>query len=492
MLRQRLVVGLVVAAAVAAWCWRAAAPGQEPDAPAKEPGKPEAPAKEPEKPEAPAKEPALQGVIGCTAAGCHHGNAEGNVKGSEYTVWVNRDPHARAYQVLYDKRSRQLVADLYGPEAKPAWETRLCLKCHAADPDAPHAETFSAADGVGCESCHGPAEKWKSEHPCWPKDKPLAEKLALGMRDTKDLVARAQLCVTCHVGTAGQDVNHDLIAAGHPRLNFEFSSYLEAYPRHWGTEGEPEASPDFHARAWAIGQLVSARAALQLLQERAAAAARPPNAEHPERNSPWPEFAEYNCAACHQALAPELRRTEASNRGRRLGALPWGSWYLSMVQAYAAGSPGEDVRALPSGPLTALRELMEQPNPDPARVARAAAPVTKTLGGWLDRVKGGPLAPADAKKLLAGFLDEGEAQADGMTFDEAAQLYVAVAALRSSLADARAGPAEAGGLDRALQALAGQLTAAFPKGSDSPLLFNPRGEPSLRERFQAIKRSLGD
>src|SRR5258707_1231750 len=105
------------------------------------------------------------------------------------------------------------------------------------------------------------AEKWRMAHylPDW-KQKTPQEKERLGMRPTKDLVARAKLCAECHVGTAEREVNHDLIAAGHPRLNFEFAAYLANMPAHWREEGE-NARLDFGARACAVGQLVSAQAA---------------------------------------------------------------------------------------------------------------------------------------------------------------------------------------------------------------------------------------
>jgi hypothetical protein len=88
------------------------------------------------------------------------------------------------------------------------------------------------ADGVGCESCHGASGRWLGPHTTlgW-RDRPWPEKAALGMRNTKDLASRARLCAGCHVGDGGsddlpaRDVNHDLIAAGHPRLNFELSAY---------------------------------------------------------------------------------------------------------------------------------------------------------------------------------------------------------------------------------------------------------------------------
>src|SRR5262249_7174292 len=152
-------------------------------------------------------------------------------------------------------------------------------------------------DGVGCESCHGPAEKWKAVHylPGW-KDR--SDREQLGFLDTKDLAVRAESCVACHVGSPNREVNHDLIAAGHPRLRFDLGAYLANYPKHWSDARDKAGRPALEAQVWAIGQVVSAQAAVKVLQHRAAAA-----------DKPWPEFAEYDCFACHHSLsAPNWRQ----------------------------------------------------------------------------------------------------------------------------------------------------------------------------------------
>src|SRR5205823_3686488 len=112
----------------------------------------------------------------------------------------------------------------------PAHEEQRCLSCHVAPDydvnkppcDAPYFKT----DGVSCESCHGPAQDWLARHhlDAW-KNETRAEKNRLGMTDTQSLAGRAQLCARCHVGAAGMDVDHDLLAAGHPRLSFEFAAF---------------------------------------------------------------------------------------------------------------------------------------------------------------------------------------------------------------------------------------------------------------------------
>src|SRR5207302_8379860 len=137
-------------------------------------------------------------------------------------------------------------------------------------------------DGVGCESCHGPAERWLGAHTRygWDRLSPSEKETRFGMRPTKALDKRVGICVDCHVGSPGRDVNHDLIAAGHPRLSFEFGAYLANMPHHWKGSKQTQG-PDYDATAWAIGQVASGQAALALLSDRAS-----------RQTAPWPEFAE--------------------------------------------------------------------------------------------------------------------------------------------------------------------------------------------------------
>jgi hypothetical protein len=151
--------------------------------------------------------------------------------------------------------------------------------------------------GVGCESCHGEAKDWLEAHTS-PKWKLLtaAAKRARGMTPTWDILGYATRCAGCHVDGAAaeglplRDVNHDLIAAGHPRLQFELTAYLANLPQHWSVATEKKKLASFEAEAWVLGQLASARAALELLDYRA------------RTTAPWPEFAEYDCSACHHNL----------------------------------------------------------------------------------------------------------------------------------------------------------------------------------------------
>ncbi len=265
---------------------------------------------EPSPKEAPHPEPDValqyQGVASCAAAACHNGNGPRGSKGSEYTTWIAHDPHSRAFSVLIEARSRTIEKNyrrLKSVQEAHAEEDALCLKCHVQPglSSINKHERFSTVDGVGCEACHGPAEKWLTRHyqADW-KTLSAAETHALGMTDTRNLRTRAEACVGCHVGRGDANVNHDLIAAGHPHCGFEVqAAYLARYPRHWRISDERRRYPDFEARAWEEGQLVSAAAALELLHGRAT---RP--------GAPWPEFAELECAACHHDLQEPTARPQ--------------------------------------------------------------------------------------------------------------------------------------------------------------------------------------
>jgi light-regulated signal transduction histidine kinase (bacteriophytochrome) len=111
------------------------------------------------------------------------------------------------------------------------WEER-CLRAEAAleqisglarvVQDVP---PFVMADGVACETCHGPAQRWISSHV--QPNATHAQNLANGMYATADDVQRARLCLSCHFGTADKFVDHRMISAGHPRLSFELDTFSQ-------------------------------------------------------------------------------------------------------------------------------------------------------------------------------------------------------------------------------------------------------------------------
>jgi hypothetical protein len=407
--------------------------------------------------------PHWQGVGSCSAAACHGGSEAGGIKGSEYTIWMTRDPHARAYAVLYDKRSERIVKNLHGPKATPAAKDRLCLKCHAMDAEpSARGPRFTIQDGVGCESCHGAAEKWLTRH--YQADwggLSAAAKDRLGMRPTKDLLGRAKMCVECHVGAADRDVNHDLIAAGHPRLNFEYGSFLAILPKHWDVRREKARHPDFEARVWALGQAASAGQALELLAHRA----------EPKSNRPWPEFAEYNCFACHHDLREPSWRQQRGFGQRLPGAFPWSTWYVSdMLPRALATQASKEAGSALSESLAAIRKEMQKGNPDRKKVMEQARAAAAQLDPLLNKLAEADGATADGLRKMIASLGEGKEPA-AADWDQAVQRYLAIAALYHGMGDLNPRYRDAR-LKAFIRKMADDL--AFPKGYDSPRDFGPR------------------
>jgi hypothetical protein len=404
------------------------------------------------------------GNLSCASAACHAAGYAGGRAGGEYTTWAGGDPHFRAFDVLKEERSRRMVEILHGTrpgEPTPAYRDRRCLSCHA--PEAALRDPLPA-HGVGCESCHGPAEKWMTTH-YQDEFKALSRREKAeryGLYPTKDLAFRVTLCASCHVGDACREVDHDLIAAGHPRLAFEYTGYHHdpKYFRHWE---ETAYGPDFDARAWEIGQVACARSAARLLGARAR------NDQHP-----WPELSEYSCFACHKGLDPKKRWTPVTASDRKPGVMPWGTWYYSALPL-ASGDPRRPQD------LERPVKLMENPTTTRGEVIAAADELVKRLDGrlrdlqdgadaWRDRPYAGQqLADRFATLTGAAMTPDGrrfrDLDWDGVTqhYLGAAAYYYAWGAVDPAGRDGRVRPP----LDRLACFL------RFPKGYNSPTGTDP-------------------
>ncbi|HKY31089.1 MAG TPA: cytochrome c family protein [Candidatus Polarisedimenticolia bacterium] len=115
---------------------------------------------------------------------CHNAAA----KGAQYTKWME-SPHSKAFTVLASEEARKVAAAKGIADPQKADE---CLKCHVTGHGAPAAlltDKHKAADGVGCESCHGPGgDYWKMEV---MKDR--AKSIAAGM-----VLPDEATCKRCH------------------------------------------------------------------------------------------------------------------------------------------------------------------------------------------------------------------------------------------------------------------------------------------------------
>jgi hypothetical protein len=210
-------------------------------------------AKEPtQTPEAGAK---FVGAVGCRSSSCHGGAGE---KRSQYITWSQKDFHIRAYAILLDARSAR-IGEAVGV-SQPQSSAR-CTICHSPFQAVAQTRLTSTArpdEGVSCESCHGAAEPWLRGHtrPDWT----YATRVSAGMHDLRNLYVRANACVACH-----QNVDADILKAGHPELVFELDSQSVNEPKHWRDDDRWSG-----VRSWLTGQAVALREVMWALNTQSA------------------------------------------------------------------------------------------------------------------------------------------------------------------------------------------------------------------------------
>ncbi|MEK6259095.1 MAG: multiheme c-type cytochrome [Planctomycetota bacterium] len=440
------------------------------------------------------------GSLSCASASCHGNPRRESVLGSAAHFFLDRDKHQLGGAVLREKRSQDIAARLNLP--LPAWETRECLVCHA--PAAIHETDRQTvptrlAEGVGCESCHGPARQWLGLHHSaqWkqPEIWPGARKSQAGFRETKQLLARINLCADCHVGNAEQSVTHDFIAAGHPRLVFEYSSHQSQMPVHWRRFDDRLRTPvanhapasdrsTYEATNWLVGQLVNAEHELDIL---AAAAGNP--------NRVWPELAQYDCFGCHHELnSPSWRRTRAA-WNLRPGELPWGTWNLGLVEETQRHLPArlsEKVVVDQTEFVTAMRSL-------PADRTRVAGLIAKLRPELADATRHLSQTRMSAENLttIRDRLLEADERLTEQGWDRSTQLYLAAVALDKGVTDAhgrgnRVDPARLEAYLRLRELLSFRdTTTAVPTHPESPYRLESN-RPAIRQQFQQLQSSDGN
>ena len=184
------------------------------------------------------------GVAGCKSSSCHGGAGE---KRNQYLTWLQKDFHARSYPILTNARSARMAEALRLPAAQ---ESTRCTVCHSPFQSVAPARLMPTAhpdEGVSCESCHSAAESWLRGHT--RKDWTYAMRVTVGMRGLKSFYVRANTCVACH-----QNLESDILKAGHPELTFELDRQSVAEPKHWRDD-----DPQSGLRAWLVGQAVALR-----------------------------------------------------------------------------------------------------------------------------------------------------------------------------------------------------------------------------------------
>lgn len=310
------------------------------------------------------------GVATCSTSVCHGKLApqvNKHVNLNEYRIWLQEDRHAKAFQKLDSAKSKAIAAKLGLASAKAA---KICLDCHTDSvPASQRGPKFQVTDGVGCEACHGGAEKWVETHAAVSGKH--TDNVARGMYPSEQPLARAKLCVSCHMGDRNKFVTHAIIGAGHPRLRFELNVFSFNQPAHYVVDEDyVERKGTIEGiNLWLTGQLESARRNLELLQG---------DRFHPP--GMFPELAFYDCQSCHHSTR-DLRWTpRRAGPGIRPGTLRLQKPHLVMLRAAteAVGSPA-DLNRLIEGTAALIRAGQS----DPAAVKAATA----TLLEWIKRVE---------------------------------------------------------------------------------------------------------
>ena len=280
------------------------------------------------------------GVASCSGSTCH-GRAEGNgavVRQDEIASWQEPSSptgaHSRALSVLSGARGRAIASTLGlgNPASAPA-----CLGCHAtAVPDGSRGMKFLTADGVSCESCHGPAGGWLAVH--YTRIASHATNVANGLTPLERPQTRANVCLDCHWGSAkgNQFVTHAMMAAGHPRLSFELDlfSTLQQHHQEDADYVQRKGRTD-SVRLWAVGQAEAVRRQTDLF-------AKPGYGSR----GMFPELYFFDCHSCHRQITdgPQRKLTFEINPGRpiRFGNPPFNDENMILLSAVARTlAPGE-------------------------------------------------------------------------------------------------------------------------------------------------------
>ena len=379
------------------------------------------------------------GTINCASSTCHGSVGawdDSNVLQNEYTTWLRLDKHSKAYSVLLNDKSRLIAKNLGMKE--PAHQAKACLDCHAHNPPpAQRGERFIVSEGVGCEGCHGPAEKWIKPHTV--PNTPHADNIANGLYPTNKPVEQAKLCLSCHFGDENRFVTHRLMGAGHPRISFELETFATIEPAHYRIDDDwRKRKGEYNSiKIWAIGQALASQQLLDAL-------ASPKLG----RDGLFPELVLFDCHACHH---PMSEKKFSPRLGTGPGRIRLNDSNLLMLRAI--------VRVVdPASAETFNRQvaLLHQSvsgdaaanGADPLAVAKK---LSATIGQQINRFEKTDFNVAMLRNVLRALVDDASAN-NYSDYAGAEQAYMSISSLASSLAK-QGGLKSAGDVNNRLSAM---------------------------------------
>ena len=371
--------------------------------------------------EGPDSPPKYLGVVTCAGSTCHgagHPVGDARISQTEFLSWHRDDAHSKAYRVLIEEKGQRIAQKLGLANAGAAPE---CLSCHTTFvPAEVRGKRFQLADGVGCESCHGPASKWLGQHVTGAASR--EDNIKAGMVRTEEPVARAALCLSCHLGSQDKFANHRLLGAGHPRLSFELDTYTLLQPAHYRVDADYRERKRLasHVQVWAIGQTAAASRSFELF-----------TSDKWASKNTLPEFAFFDCHACHHVL------TEPRWAARATSGLPPGvphindAHVLMLLYMTKAIAPALSEHLHKS--LLDLHQASMQSRDATLDAAKALQLVLKQVQ---DHVRGHAFSDDETLTILNSLVTGGST-GEYRDFAAAEQAVMAVHALVDTLTDAK-------------------------------------------------------
>jgi Cytochrome c554 and c-prime len=357
------------------------------------------------------------GVVTCAGNTCHGAPKplpHSRVQQNEFTIWHRQDKHAKAYTVLFNENSKRLARNLGLPAAHTAKE---CLDCHADNvPADQRGKRFQLDDGVSCEACHGGGERYLGPHVSGENSH--AKNVGLGLYPTDEPKARAELCLTCHLGTKDRFTTHRIMGAGHPRISFELDTFTQIQPAHFKRDKDYLEGGKDHdgVRVWAVGQVTAVEQFVELLLE-----------PRYQGSGVMPELAFFDCHACHRPMKRPRwspRVSMALGPGR-VHLNDSGFLMLRCIAARIAPSLGEQLGSeLYRLHQTTLVGITETRN--------AAARIRPLLAEIRAAIVGHPFSPGDTRALAADIVEAG-LRGDYNDYVGAEQAVMALGALAATL-----------------------------------------------------------
>ncbi|HEX4507989.1 MAG TPA: multiheme c-type cytochrome, partial [Alphaproteobacteria bacterium] len=229
------------------------------------------------------------GVATCAGGPCHGAASTTKKNGvlqNEYLTWQVHDKHAKAYTVLEGDLGKRIGANL---GIKPT-ESKECLVCHSDNvPAEQQGVQFKLSDGVGCEVCHGGAQRWLGDHVTGKMTHADLVKNE-GLYPTDRPVDRAKLCLQCHLGDETHYITHRIMGAGHPRLPFELQTFTQIQPAHFVIDDIYKKRKTVYqgAQFWAVGQAMALEKLATSISE-----------DKHQGSGVFPELVYFDCDSCH-------------------------------------------------------------------------------------------------------------------------------------------------------------------------------------------------